>query len=141
MPDWIEKYRSEGLEDAQIDQLIDEKKHKYIQKWGNNSRVGVLLNSYNQKTQDKFLAVTPKRYERNGHSINSIEQGNPSARNRMSSLPTIDRNYSAAPTRHHRNKSQSLSLKAKAIQKALDRRQSDYATAEPVDSGHFVTTN
>lgn len=34
-----------------------------------------------------------------------------------------------------------MSLKAKAIKKALDRRQSDYASVEPVDSGHFVTTN
>ena len=49
MPDWIEKYRSEGLEDAEIDQMLKEKQHKYIEKWGNNSRVGVLLNSYNQK--------------------------------------------------------------------------------------------
>lgn len=90
MPDWVEKYRAEGLEETQIDQLINEKKLKYIQKWGNNSRVGVLLNSYNQnKTQEKFLAVTPKRY---GHSINSFDQGNPGARDRMSSLPTIERN-------------------------------------------------
>jgi len=49
MPDWIEKYRSEGLEDAEIDQILKEKQHKYIEKWGNKSRVGVLLNSYNQK--------------------------------------------------------------------------------------------
>ena len=100
MPDWVEKYRAEGLEDAAIDQLIKDKQHKYIQKWGNNSRVGVLLNSYNQnKAQDKFLAVTPKRY---GQSVNSFDQSNPGARQRLSSLPTIDRNSTAAPTRNYR---------------------------------------
>jgi len=49
MPDWVEKYRAEGLGETEIDQLIKDKQLKYIQKWGNNSRVGVLLNSYNQK--------------------------------------------------------------------------------------------
>ena len=47
MPDWIEKYRAEGLEDAEITQAIKEKQKQYIDKWGNKSRVGILLNSYN----------------------------------------------------------------------------------------------
>ena len=100
MPDWVEKYRAEGLEDAEIDTLIKDKQQKYIQKWGNNSRVGVLLNSYNQnRTQEKFLAVTPKRY---GQSVNSFDQNNPGARQRLSILPTIDRNSTAAPARNYR---------------------------------------
>ena len=47
MPDWIEKYRAEGMEDTQIKEELKKKKDKYIEKWGNRSRVGVLLNSYN----------------------------------------------------------------------------------------------
>jgi len=99
MPDWVEKYRAEGLGETEIDQLIKDKQLKYIQKWGNNSRVGVLLNSYNQKAQEKGLAVTPKRY---GQAINSFDPNNPGLRQRLSSLPTIDRNSTAAPARNYR---------------------------------------
>lgn len=103
MPDWIEKYRAEGLEDAQIDTILKEKQHKYIEKWGNKSRVGILLNSYNQKqTQEKQLLVTPTRY---GNSVNKFDMEG--ARHRLSSLPTIDRNQSAAP-RNYRSKAHSL---------------------------------
>ena len=47
MPDWVEKYRAEGLEDTEIKEMIKEKQSKYMEKWGNKSRVGILLNSYN----------------------------------------------------------------------------------------------
>ena len=47
MPDWVEKYRAEGLEDTEIKERIKQKQNKYMEKWGNKSRVGILLNSYN----------------------------------------------------------------------------------------------
>ena len=61
----------------------------------------------------------------------------------MSSLPSIEKPSSAAPSegKNYRKKSHSLNRKAKAIKKALDRRGSDYASIEPVETGHFVTTN
>ena len=47
MPDWLEKYRAEGLEEQEITEIIRAKQQKYVEKWGNKSRVGILLNSYN----------------------------------------------------------------------------------------------
>ena len=47
MQDWVDKYRAEGMDESEIQNLIKEKQHKYVEKWGNKSRVGILLNSYN----------------------------------------------------------------------------------------------
>lgn len=47
MPDWYAKFRAEGKSEDEIAEIIDMKKSKYVEKWGNKSRVGVLLNSYN----------------------------------------------------------------------------------------------
>ena len=144
MPDWVDKYRAEGMDEAQIQNLIKEKQHKYVEKWGNKSRVGILLNSYNQNIQEKQLQVrTPKRF---GNSVNSHEKMsanlNERQRMRLSSLPTIGRTSSAAPDgKNYRNKGFALTQKAKQLKKTLDRRGSDYASVEPVETGHFVTTN
>ena len=46
LPEWIEKFRGEGLSDAQIGEIIKGKSDKYIGKWGNNSNVGHLINTY-----------------------------------------------------------------------------------------------
>ena len=51
MPDWYKKFRDEGKNEDEIAELIDKKREKYVEKWGNKSRVGVLLNSYNMTTQ------------------------------------------------------------------------------------------
>ena len=145
MPDWVEKYRQEGLEEYEIQDLIKEKQQKYVEKWGNKSRVGILLNSYNQNlTQQKQMQVkTPKRF---GNSVNTYEKltanANERQRMRLSSLPNIGRTSSAAPDgKNYRNKGHALTQKAKQIKKSLDRRGSDYASIEPIETGHFVTTN
>lgn len=46
MPEWIEKFRAEGLQDGEIDEIIRGKTDKYIGKWGNTSKVGILINAY-----------------------------------------------------------------------------------------------
>ena len=110
MPDWIEKYRAEGMEDADIDQAIKEKQAKYIEKYGNKSRVGILLNSCNQAAAQQQLLIQPKKYGRTAVNPFDEQVGGPGNRARLSSLPTIaDRNASAAPGhRNYRNKSLSL---------------------------------
>lgn len=49
MPDWADKLKQEGMTDAQIKDVLDGKKQKYIEKWGLKSRVGIILNDYNAK--------------------------------------------------------------------------------------------
>ena len=46
MPEWIEKFRAEGLQDGEIDEIIRGKTDKYIGKRGNASKVGILINAY-----------------------------------------------------------------------------------------------
>lgn len=45
IPDWIARYRGEGMKDEEIAQILFEKERKYVNKWGNRSKVGGLLNS------------------------------------------------------------------------------------------------
>ena len=45
LPDWILKYKQEGKTDAEIDVIIKGKTSKYVDKWGNKSKVGALINS------------------------------------------------------------------------------------------------
>jgi hypothetical protein len=47
LPDWIESFKKEGKTDAEIDQLLQDKKAKYVDKWGNKSRVGILMSDHN----------------------------------------------------------------------------------------------
>ena len=46
LPEWIEKFRSEGLKDEEISEILKGKEEKYVTKWGNNSKVGLLINHY-----------------------------------------------------------------------------------------------
>ena len=46
LPEWIEKFRAEGLKDAEIEEILKGKTDKYIGKWGNTSKVGILINAY-----------------------------------------------------------------------------------------------
>lgn len=47
MPEWIIKFRQEGLSDTEINDILKGKANKYINKWGNCSKVGILINNYN----------------------------------------------------------------------------------------------
>ena len=47
MPEWILKFRQEGLSDTEINDILKGKANKYINKWGNCSKVGILINNYN----------------------------------------------------------------------------------------------
>lgn len=51
MPEWITKFRTEGLSDAEINDIMKGKASKYINKWGNSSKVGILINNYNADQQ------------------------------------------------------------------------------------------
>ena len=46
LPEWVEKFRAEGLQDAEIEAIIKGKSEKYNGKWGNTSKVGILINAY-----------------------------------------------------------------------------------------------
>jgi hypothetical protein len=46
MPEWVVKFKQEGLSDLEIAEIIKGKTEKYIGKWGNTSRVGILINNY-----------------------------------------------------------------------------------------------
>ena len=47
LPDWIETFKKDGKSDEEIEKLLQEKKAKYVDKWGNKSRVGILLQDHN----------------------------------------------------------------------------------------------
>ena len=47
LQDWIEAFKKEGKTDAEIDQLLQDKKAKYVDKWGNKSRVCILMSDHN----------------------------------------------------------------------------------------------
>ena len=68
MPLWVEKLKQEGMTEEQIKEVIDGKTQKYIQKWGNKSRVGILLSNYNDEiTQKKKLDVRQPKTTRAIH--------------------------------------------------------------------------
>ena len=56
LPEWINKFKAEGMTEEEINDIIKGKAEKYIGKWGNHSKVGVLLNRYDneQKMRDEF---------------------------------------------------------------------------------------
>lgn len=53
MPEWVQKMRDEGMSDDQIKTAINSKQQAYIDKWGNKSRVGILLGDYNDEIVQK----------------------------------------------------------------------------------------
>ena len=46
LPEWIVKFKQEGISDQEIAEIIKGKTEKYIGKWDNKSKVGMLINSY-----------------------------------------------------------------------------------------------
>ena len=62
LPEWVEKFRAEGLKDAEIEEIIKGKTEKYIGKWGNTSKVGILINAYDgqQKVDQERLVMNPR---------------------------------------------------------------------------------
>lgn len=43
MPEWLNKWESDGKSPEEIQKLFNEKRDKYIDKWGNKSRVGSFI--------------------------------------------------------------------------------------------------
>ena len=62
LPEWIEKFRAEGLKDVEIEEIIKGKTEKYIGKWGNTSKVGILINAYDGqlKVDQERLVMNPR---------------------------------------------------------------------------------
>ena len=46
LPEWIVKFKQEGISDQEIAEIIKGKTEKYIGKWGNKSKVGMLIKTY-----------------------------------------------------------------------------------------------
>ena len=91
MPLWIEKMKDEGMSDEQIREVIAGKTQKYIDKWGNKSRVGVLLCNYNNEVaqRNKLTVQAPRFSKTPRHSRNvslpniSSNTASKAARNKM----------------------------------------------------------
>ena len=49
IPEWINKFRAEGLKEAEIQEILRGKTERYIGKWGNTSKVGILINAYDDE--------------------------------------------------------------------------------------------
>lgn len=60
LPEWIEKFKAEGLKDADIAEIIKGKTHKYVDKWGNKSKVGALINSYDEQNMAAHMKIQPR---------------------------------------------------------------------------------
>ena len=53
VPDWIDRFRAEGLSENEIQEILRGKTEKYIGKWGNTSKVGILINAFDDQNQSK----------------------------------------------------------------------------------------
>ena len=124
MPDWYAKFRAEGKDEDEIAEIINQKKEKYVDKWGNKSRVGVLLNSYNHSHQNMQVQTPKKSNNYNGQNVNRfdlITNPNEKQKLRLSSLPNICRTSTAAPTdKGFRGKGLAFTQKARQLKKSLD---------------------
>lgn len=49
MPEWTAKFRKDGLSELEIKEKLRDKAAKYTEKWGNSSKVGLLLNSFDSQ--------------------------------------------------------------------------------------------
>lgn len=78
IPEWIQLCRTEGKKDDEIAQLLFEKERKYVNKWGNRSQIGGLMNP---AMDDAELAETVKVRKRSP----LMDQ----AKRRADSLPAI----------------------------------------------------
>ena len=60
MPDWIEQHKTDGLTELEINDMLKEKAKKYIDKWGNKSKVGNLINSYDDGVGSPVMQMKPR---------------------------------------------------------------------------------
>ena len=61
LPEWIVKFKQEGLTDQEIGEIIKGKTEKYIGKWGNTSKVSILINSYDSaRIASEQLVMNPR---------------------------------------------------------------------------------
>lgn len=100
LPEWISKFKAEGMTDAEIGEVIKGKAAKYIGKWGNHSKVGVLINRYDNE-QQALEELTEK--PRNAAPRDKTEPNqffSPKAGGkRMGSLPSLQQRKSAVTKR------------------------------------------
>ena len=87
VPEWIDRYRQEGMTDTDLEQLIKSKAEKYQGKWGNNSRVGILINNYG--TSEHADAEKLKMKPRNQAPMHNPLSPVAAQRGRLSSLPAL----------------------------------------------------
>ena len=64
MPEWFDQYKANGMSETQIKERLQGKTEKYIGKWGNTSKVGLLINSsddndYQRQVQQR-LVMSPR---------------------------------------------------------------------------------
>lgn len=131
LPEWIEKFRNEGLNDTQIEEILKGKSDKYIGKWGNNSNVGHLINTYDnaRRVGNEDLVMKPRH-----HGATSKHQAlSPQAK--LSSLPALEKRNSALPGRRTKSKD----VRAKVGQVRNSTKNPDGYTT--LDYEHFRTTN
>lgn len=129
LPEWIVKFRQEGLTDVEINEIIKGKEFKYINKWGNSSKVGILINNYNN---DKKMQDTLKLEARmNAPRIRTEQQSPKAARAALSSLPALEMRGSAA-----QNRTRSINQRG-----SIRNTQKPSPLANTIDYGHFCTTN
>lgn len=61
MPEWILNFKQEGLTDMEISEILKGKAEKYIGKWGNTSKVGILINNLeNARIASEKLVMNPR---------------------------------------------------------------------------------
>lgn len=136
LPEWIDRFRAEGLTDTEIQEVIRGKAQKYIDKWGNSSRVGILINSYNNEQRQKAsLQSSPK--QAGVHSRQPSGAESPPSRTRLSSLPALEQRGSVASVRRNRS-TVGARGKTTAAVRASEGNPHTFATLE---NEHFRTTN
>ena len=107
IPEWIEKCKEEGKDLDQTKDMLRQKELKYIEKWGNKSRVGAIINNYNIESLNTALEA---RAQPQSMTCLSPMSGKISQRKseRLSSLPSIKRRNLDSV----RKANQSLALKS-----------------------------
>lgn len=141
MPEWIIKFKNEGLTDNEINEIIKGKTEKYVGKWGNTSKVGVLINNYDSaRIASEQLVMNPRNQAARSRATahNSMMTSPKAASKRMSSLPAIQHRNSANPAK--RTKSIAVRGKSNQTQNLRNsQRTSAFNTMDDYD--HYTTTN
>lgn len=66
MPEWQNKWQTEGKTANEVKELMDQKKIKYVQNWGNKSRLGAFItDKFGQlyKIEEELKKPKPKRMQ------------------------------------------------------------------------------